>query len=112
MKKPAILLMTLFFLIITSCKSDDGDTPDGTTNNILVGTTWEGQEESFGIYTFSSNTEFRFVDPNEAPVDGTYIFNGTDGVLTEETGFVAPFNVAGNIMSVEGVNSTMVYIKQ
>ncbi len=71
------------------------------------------QETTDGIYTFSSNTEFRFVDPGEAPVDGTYTFNGTSsGVLTEETGFTAPFDVSGSIMSVEGVNSTRVYVKR
>lgn len=106
--KTKVLLCLVLFGILLSCKNDDDD----NTNNILAGTTWEGQEEYYGIYSFSTNTEFRFVDPNEDPVDGTYTFDGSDGVLTEETGFVAPFNVSGDIMSVEGVNSTRVYIKQ
>ncbi len=112
MKKTAIISALILTSIVTSCGSDDDSASDNDTNNALVGTTWDGQEASFGIYTFSSNTEFRFVDPNETPVDGTYTFNGSTGVLTEETGFVAPFDVSGNIMSVEGVNSTSVYIKR
>ena len=111
MRKTTFLLLALICLISISCGSDD-DNSGTNTNNVLVGTTWNGQETSFGIYTFSSNTVFRFVDPNETPVDGTYTFDGADGVLTEETGFVAEFNVVGNIMSVEGINSTRVYIKQ
>ena len=112
MRKSTLLFLSIFALIVSSCKSDDDATPDDVADNILVGTTWDGQKEAWGIYTFSSNTEFRFVDPNESPVDGTYTFNGSTGILTEDTGFVAPFDVSGNIMSVEGVNSTRVYIKR
>lgn len=112
MKRTTLILIALISISILSCKSDDDNDSSTSSNNALVGTTWNGQEEAFGIYTFSSNTKFRFVDPNETPVDGTYTFDGNDGVLTEETGFVAPFNVAGGIMSVEGVNSTRVYIRQ
>lgn len=110
MKKLALLLVVTFGSIVVSCSSDD-DSSTGA-NNALVGTTWDGQETDDGIYSFSSNTEFRFVDPGESPVDGTYTFNGSSGVLSEETGFTAPFEVSGNIMTVEGVNSTRVYVKR
>ena len=110
MKIKLTSIIILIFSFLISCdKDDDNSSDDGIS---LVGTVWEGEGAEDGIYTFSSATEFTFVDQGEEPVDGTYTFDGSDGVLTEETGFVAPFSISGGIMSVEGINSTRIYIRQ
>lgn len=104
------ILITTFIIFFISCDKDDDNSSDNGIS--LVGTVWEGEEPDDGIYTFSTDSEFTFVDLGEEPVDGTYTFDGSDGVLTEETGFVAPFSISGGIMSVQGINSTRVYIRQ
>ena len=111
MKKIAFILLAISISLgVQSCKKDDDS--GSTRSSSLVGTVWVGQETTDGTYTFASTTEFTFVDIGEAPVNGTYTFDGNDGVLTEETGFVAPFSISGGIMSVEANGSTRVYIKQ
>ncbi|MEM6719570.1 MAG: hypothetical protein AAF611_09660 [Bacteroidota bacterium] len=107
MKK--IIFLTLFSISLIACSNDD-DTP--TDTNALIGTTWIGQETNDGIYTFASAASFTFVDEGEIPVNGTYTFDGNNGVLTEDTGFTADFTVSGGIMTVQGINATRVYIKQ
>lgn len=110
MRKFILLLPILLFVL--SCNKDDDDNANDTDIS-LVNTVWIGKNSEDGTYTFSSNTEFRFVDQGEPPVDGTYTFDGSNGILTEDTGFTAPFSVSGGIMSVEGVNGVIrVYIRQ
>lgn len=108
MKHTLLLFLSIVILSLSSCSNDD----DTTTSFSLSGTTWIGQETNDGIYSFASDTVFTFVDEGELPVNGTYTFNGSSGVLTEDTGFVAEFTVSGSIMSVVGINATRVYVKQ
>ncbi|WP_115124562.1 hypothetical protein [Marinirhabdus gelatinilytica] len=83
---------------MNSCKSDD-DNPEENRDNILVNTTWEGDTEEDGIYTFTSNTEYTFKDPGEPFFDGTYTFDGRNGILNEIVSNSSfPFEIVGDTM--------------
>ena len=116
MKQSVFIFLALLSLNLLSCGGDDDNNADDG-NNILVNTLWIGEQTSHGKYTFSSNTTFTFDDIGEDPVNGIYTFNGTSGVLTEETGYTTNFSVSGSIMSVDGLSASggatiKVYIKQ
>ena len=104
--KKVILIFTMILVISACSNSDETDNPfDGE----LFNTIWLGTGDDEGeSYAFLSDIDFKYV--GEGTIEnGTYIFDGTNGVLTTSSS-VHTFKIEGNKMTVED-GSSSVFIK-
>ncbi|MCF6297653.1 MAG: hypothetical protein L3J08_06670 [Flavobacteriaceae bacterium] len=94
MKKIFFTIMALG-LFITSCNNDDDNSSSQTE---LSGTQWTKSTDSNRHFTFTSTTEYVYSE-NGSTHPGTYVFDGTNGTMTE-TGDDIDFKVNNDILSV------------
>lgn len=102
-----ILLITTLLPIVTACNDDDSN---NNNTNSLAGTAWFGTDDDEGeVYSFTSSTAYTFSGDGPT-IQGTYTYNGSDGVLTE-TSSSYNFAIVSDVMTVGNGNSS-IYIKQ
>ena len=95
--KKNIFILFLSLTLIYSCSSDDDSSSNETTE--LSGTLWVKVTDSDIYFTFTSATEYVYTE-NGTVNPGTYVFNGTNGTMTEtSSGFELEFKVNNNILS-------------
>ena len=101
------ILLLLAVITISSCSSSDEI--DNPFDGELFNTVWLGTGDDEGeSYAFISDKDFKYV--GEGTVEsGTYIFDGTNGVLTTSS-YSHTFKIEGNKMTVED-GSASIFIK-
>ena len=108
MKKLTLLIVvSIFTFSLTSCSSDDdNDSGDG-----FVGTAWFGTDNDEGeVYSISTSTNYTFSGDGPT-VQGTYTFDGANGIFTDPDYGDFNFTVVNDVMTVDD-GSMSVYIKQ
>ncbi len=94
--KKNILFLFLSLPILFSCNNDDDSSSSQTE---LSGTHWIKTTDSNRHFTFTSATEYEYYE-NGSTHPGTYIFNGSNGTMTEtSSNFELEFQVNGSILS-------------
>jgi len=105
--KKTIFLSTLLMVctFIISCGSDDD-----AKSIELSGTSWigTGSTSSARSITFISDTNYNYTEPGGGP-NGTYTFNGSSGVLTDNYGTI-PFYVNNDLLTIDYDGGTGGYI--
>lgn len=95
--KKIFFVLFLNLTLIYSCDSDDDSTSNTPTG--LSGTHWIKTTDNDRHFTFTSATEYVYSE-NGSTHPGTYVFNGTNGTMTEtSSNFELEFQVNGNILS-------------
>ena len=95
--RKSFLLISFILAALFSCSSDDdGNIPIDPTN--LSGTHWIKTTDNTRHFTFTSSTEYVYSE-NGSEYQGTYTFDGANGVFDEGSSTEIQFKVNGNILS-------------